>query len=117
MAFYKNQKSATNKEYKGRLSNLQCKQTELRFDRKLNISSCRGFSFVDQVEESSTGKKYALKRIQCHSTAEEKAAEEEAKFHQLFDSPYLICVEAWSKKKLSGDDSEVLLILPYFKVL
>ncbi|KAJ8025039.1 Serine/threonine-protein kinase 16 [Holothuria leucospilota] len=74
-----------------------------------------GFSFVDQVEESSTGKKYALKRIQCHSTAEEKAAEEEAKFHQLFDSPYLISVEAWSKKKLSGDDSEVLLVLPYFK--
>ncbi|PIK63045.1 putative serine/threonine-protein kinase 16 isoform X2 [Apostichopus japonicus] len=74
-----------------------------------------GFSYVDQVEESSTGKKFALKRIQCHSIPEEKAAEEEAKFHQLFNSPNLISLEAWCKQTASGEDSEVLLILPYLK--
>lgn len=69
------------------------------------------------MEESSTGKKFALKRIQCHSIPEEKAAEEEAKFHQLFNSPNLISLEAWCKQTASGEDSEVLLILPYLKVL
>ena len=35
------------------------------------VSLYRGFSTIDLVENVRTGKKYALKRITCHSTEDQ----------------------------------------------
>lgn len=38
---------------------------------------CRGFSYVDLVEEAATHKMFALKRLTCHSPDEERIALQE----------------------------------------
>ena len=70
---------------------------------------------MDLVEEG-TGKKFAMKRIQCHSQEDERNAKQEAEFHGKFNHTNLIGLEEWKSTKLSSEITEVQLILPYYRV-
>ena len=71
---------------------------------------------VDLLEDNDTGKKFALKRIQCHSREEERLAKEEAGYHRRVNHPNLIPLEEWKVTSGSGGVTEVLLVLPFFRV-
>ena len=45
------------------------------------------------VTESGSGKAYVLKRLTCHSTEDQIAAQKEMDFHDAFDHPAVLkCV-------------------------
>nr|CAH7749803.1 unnamed protein product [Callosobruchus chinensis] len=78
-----------------------------------------GFSCVDLVENSSTKKKYALKRIICHSIDDQKTAMQEINYYKKLRHPSIIELID-STFKGSADivvqaTSEAYLILPYYK--
>ncbi|XP_033640038.1 serine/threonine-protein kinase 16-like [Asterias rubens] len=74
-----------------------------------------GFSVVDLLEDNDTGKKFALKRIQCHSREDERLAKEEAEYHPKVNHPNLIPLEAWKVTRGTGGVTEVLIVLPFFR--
>lgn len=49
-----------------------------------------GFSCVELVEQASTKKKYALKRIKCHSIEDEKVASNEISYCRKLKHPNII---------------------------
>ncbi|KAJ8983709.1 hypothetical protein NQ317_009144 [Molorchus minor] len=49
-----------------------------------------GFSCVDLVEETSTKKRYALKRITCHSVDDQKIAMQEVNYYKKLRHPSII---------------------------
>ena len=71
---------------------------------------------VDLLEDNDTGKKFALKRIQCHSREDERLAKEEAEYHPKVNHPNLIPLEAWKVTRGTGGVTEVLIVLPFFRV-
>ncbi|CAG9815010.1 unnamed protein product [Phaedon cochleariae] len=78
-----------------------------------------GFSCVELVENTNTKKRYALKRITCHSIEDQKIAMQEINYCKKLRHPGIIeLVE--STFKGSADivvqaTSEAFLILPYYK--
>ena len=46
---------------------------------------CRGFSFVDLIQDSRSRKLYALKRIICHSEEDKNDALKEVEYMNMFD--------------------------------
>ena len=86
-----------------------------------SINFYRGFSVVDLVQDQKTHRAYALKRIVCHSKEDERAAMKEAEYHNIFNSPYILeCIDVALVESYDGlhpHRSEVLLLLPYYRVL
>ncbi|CAH1107541.1 unnamed protein product [Psylliodes chrysocephalus] len=78
-----------------------------------------GFSCVDLVENTTTKKKYALKRITCHSIEDQKTAMQEINYYKKLRHPNIIELVD-STFKGSADivvhaTSEAFLVLPYYK--
>ncbi|KRX83220.1 Serine/threonine-protein kinase 16 [Trichinella sp. T6] len=88
------------------------------------------FSFVYLVQERSTGKLYAMKRILCHDAVEQRNVENEVKLYELFDRcPNVISCEDFaigpaaayeaairSQGELQCDKMvEINILLPYYK--
>ncbi|XP_023018676.2 serine/threonine-protein kinase 16 [Leptinotarsa decemlineata] len=78
-----------------------------------------GFSCVDLVENTTTKKKYALKRIICHSVEDQKIAMQEINYYKKLRHPSIIELVD-STFKGSADivvqaTSEAFLVLPYYK--
>ncbi|KRZ34347.1 Serine/threonine-protein kinase 16 [Trichinella pseudospiralis] len=89
------------------------------------------FSFVYLVQERSTGKLYAMKRIVCHDAVEQRNVENEVKLYELLDRcPNVISCEDFSigpaaayeaaihgqGDELSCDKMvEINILLPYYK--
>jgi serine/threonine kinase 16 len=77
-----------------------------------------GFSTIHLVTNSHTGEPYAMKRVTCHSTEDQIAAQKEIDFHSALDHPNVLkCV----KSKIEGNadivhnkTSEAMLVLPYY---
>ncbi|XP_046631674.1 serine/threonine-protein kinase 16-like isoform X2 [Daphnia pulicaria] len=78
-----------------------------------------GFSTVDLVSEASSDRLYALKKIRCHSTEDEQAAEQEIRYHKQINHPSVIECLAFrtvgSADISSNQTSLVLLLLPFYK--
>lgn len=71
------------------------------------------FSYVDLVQDCSTGRNYALKRIICHDQKSEDEGVAEAKVHKILTHNNLIeCIDYCIKKK--GPHSEVWVLLPFY---
>lgn len=60
-----------------------------RLNNKWNLYSS-GFSTVDLVENVNTKRKYALKRITCHSIEDQKAALLEVEYGKQLQHPNVI---------------------------
>ncbi|RZB38951.1 serine/threonine-protein kinase 16 [Asbolus verrucosus] len=78
-----------------------------------------GFSTVDLIENKGTKRKYALKRILCHSVEDQKTAMEEIAYCRKLKHPNIIELVD-STFKGSADivvnaTSEAYLVLPYFR--
>ncbi|KAF2354533.1 Protein kinase domain, partial [Trinorchestia longiramus] len=77
-----------------------------------------GFSTVDLVEDTSTHKMYALKRITCHSPMDQKVALSEVEYHSVLQHPNILpCIASdlvGMPDMLGSKTSQVLLLLPYF---
>lgn len=80
---------------------------------------CSGFSLIDLAENTITKKKYALKRITCHSIEDEIIAKREIEITGLVKHENLIhiidSVINGSADIVINTTSEVLMVLPYFK--
>ena len=81
---------------------------------------CSGFSTISLIEDRRTGKRYALKRITCHSTEDQIQARKEIDFHKRFNHPNILPLIG-SDIKGQADivhnvTSEAFLVLPYFQV-
>lgn len=72
------------------------------------------------VENTRTRKRYAVKKITCHSREDQKQAMEEISYHKLFDHPNIIkCLDSsceGNPDPVINATSEVLLLLPYYAV-
>lgn len=78
-----------------------------------------GFSNIDLVENRRTKQYFALKRITCHSTEDQIAANREIEYHKHLDHPNILRLEGSSTLGqadiVHNQTSEVLLLLPYFQ--
>ncbi|GFO37934.1 serine/threonine-protein kinase 16-like [Plakobranchus ocellatus] len=80
-----------------------------------------GFSYVDLVEESTSRKPYALKRILCHNKEEESIALQEVEIMRAINHPNVIPLECYSVHKVSYHSKavdiicEVFLVAPLYK--
>jgi len=77
-----------------------------------------GFSTVELVEDSRTGKRYAMKRITCHSIEDQNQAKREVEITRQFDHPNMVRVVGaavqGSADILHGATSEVLIVMPLY---
>ncbi|ENN77639.1 serine/threonine-protein kinase 16 [Dendroctonus ponderosae] len=78
-----------------------------------------GFSCVELVEQASTRKKFALKRIKCHSIDDQKVASNEITYCKKMKHPNIIelidaCIKG-SADSVVDTTSEAFLVLPYYK--
>ena len=80
----------------------------------------RGFSSISLIEDKRSRKRYALKKITCHSTEDQIQAKKEIDFHKKFDHPNilnLIGSEIKGQADIVHDvTSDAYLVLPYFPV-
>lgn len=80
----------------------------------------RGFSVVVLVENTRTRKRYAVKKITCHSLDDQKQAMDEVAYHKQLDHPNVIkCLDSkceGTPDLVINSTSEVLLLLPYYAV-
>ena len=82
----------------------------------------RGFSYVDLVEETTSHKVYALKRLTCHSVEEEKLALQEVEVMKNLQHPNLVPLVAHSVLKVGHHSktmdivSEVFIVMPLYPV-
>lgn len=78
-----------------------------------------GFSYVDLVEDGSSHKKYALKRIVCHSETDQKVALAEVEYMRKLSHPNLLPLEAadihQAHDKSRSAISEVLIVMPFYR--
>lgn len=78
-----------------------------------------GFSTVDVVEDCETGKRFAMKRIVCHSIEDQNMALMEVKVNRSFDHPNIVkVIGATTQGKadiLHNQTSEVLIVLPFYQ--
>ena len=77
-----------------------------------------GFSTVDLVEDVNSGKKYAMKKITCHSTEDQNLALKEIELNQSLDHPNIIRVVG-SSTSGSADivhniTSQVVIVFPLY---
>ncbi|XP_076460485.1 serine/threonine-protein kinase 16-like [Babylonia areolata] len=79
-----------------------------------------GFSYVDLVEETTTHKVYALKRLTCHSVDEEKVALQEVEVMKTLHHDNLVPLVAHSVLKVNHYSktmdivSEVFIVMPLY---
>eukprot|EP00095_Tigriopus_kingsejongensis_P008484 maker-scaffold18_size714446-snap-gene-5.20 protein:Tk08484 transcript:maker-scaffold18_size714446-snap-gene-5.20-mRNA-1 annotation:"serine threonine-protein kinase 16" len=77
-----------------------------------------GFSTIELVQNSRTREKFALKRITCHSTEDQIAAQREIEFHRDLDHPAILALTASAvvgrADIVHNQTSQVLLLLPYY---
>jgi len=78
-----------------------------------------GFSTVDLVQSSQTGKKFAVKRITCHSIEDQNCALQEVKITGSMQHPHIVrvlgCETRGQADILHGGQSEVRVLLPLYK--
>lgn len=78
-----------------------------------------GFSMVDLIENTRTRKKYALKRIKCHSIEDQRTATVEINYcKKLRHSNIIELIDSTIKGSADiviNTVSEAYLVLPYFK--
>jgi len=78
-----------------------------------------GFSTVDLVEDCETGKKYALKRILCHSIEDQNIALQEVRVTKELSHPNIVKVVGASTRGqadiLHNLTSEVLIVFPLYQ--
>lgn len=86
----------------------------------VTVGVFRGFSTVALVEESLTRRKYALKKIICHSPEDQRLAVREIEYHEIVKHPNVIeLIDSdyeGNPDPVFNATSEVLLILPYYHV-
>ena len=80
----------------------------------------RGFSTISLIEDRRTGKRYALKKITCHSTEDQIQARKEIEYHKKFNHPNILPLIG-SEIKGQADIvhnivSDAYLVLPYLQV-
>jgi serine/threonine kinase 16 len=81
-----------------------------------------GFSYVDLVEDGRTHEEFALKRITCHGTDDQRIAMNEVESHRLLSDPGILEVidyDLHGKTDPLGNGnstSELLILLPYHRV-
>lgn len=79
-----------------------------------------GFSTVLLVEDNTTRRKYAIKKIVCHGPEDQHIAVKEIEYHSLVKHPNVIeCIDSTHKgtaDPVVNATSEVLLVLPYYYV-
>jgi len=79
-----------------------------------------GFSSVDLVENIRTGKKFAVKRITCHSIEDQNVAKQEIEINKRYSKHPNIITLVGSVLSGSADivhnvTSEVILVFPFFE--
>jgi len=78
-----------------------------------------GFSTIDLVEESNTGKRFAMKRITCHSIEDQNDALREVETIRKFHHPNIVRVvgsSTWGQADiLHNTTSEVVVVFPLYK--
>lgn len=74
---------------------------------------------MDLVEDQN-GRKYALKRIQCHAKEDERVAMKEVEYMRKLNHPNLVPLEAAEKRPFSAGSrsviSEVNIVMPFYRV-
>lgn len=92
----------------------RCKQQNYRF-------RFRGFSSVYLVEDSSTRKLYAVKKIICHSLDDQTVALNEVKIHNKVEHENVIKLIDYDidgiPDPVLNATSQIYLLLPYYKVI
>ncbi|KAL7297877.1 hypothetical protein TKK_0008900 [Trichogramma kaykai] len=77
-----------------------------------------GFSTVSLIEDNLTHKKYAVKRIVCHSPDDQRLACMEIEYHSIVKHPNVIELVDSDYQgvadPVTNSTSEVLLVLPYY---
>ncbi|XP_075216044.1 serine/threonine-protein kinase 16 isoform X2 [Lycorma delicatula] len=77
-----------------------------------------GFSVVLLVENVRTKKRFAVKKIICHSIDDQKLAIDEVNYHKVLDHPNILqCLDSTVQgvaDPVLNSTSEVLLLLPYY---
>lgn len=83
------------------------------------LYDCRGFSLIDLVENATTKRKYALKRITCHSIEDQKIAIREVELTRSIKHQNVVEIIDF---ELKGDAdivintiSHVYILFPFFK--
>lgn len=78
-----------------------------------------GFSTISLAENTKTRKKFALKRITCHSTEDQIQANKEVEYHKKLDHPNILKLVGSAvigRADISHNTtSEVLLLLPFYQ--
>ena len=83
---------------------------------------CRGFSVIDLLEDAHSHKLFALKRITCHGTIDERVALREVEVMRTFRHRYIVPLEEYSMITIghhveSQDPiTEMLLVMPFYRV-
>eukprot|EP00093_Oithona_nana_P013412 13412.XXX_650767_651952_1 [CDS] Oithona nana genome sequencing. len=77
-----------------------------------------GFSSISLIEDRRSRKRYALKKITCHSTEDQIQAKKEIEYHKKFDHPNILALigsEIKGQADIVHDVTSVAyLVLPYF---
>lgn len=77
-----------------------------------------GFSTVDLVEDTRTGKKYAMKKITCHSMEDQNLATKEVEITRSLNHPNIVKVVGSSTSGtvdiVHNTTSEVLIVFPLY---
>ncbi|XP_017797773.1 PREDICTED: serine/threonine-protein kinase 16 [Habropoda laboriosa] len=77
-----------------------------------------GFSTVLLVEDTTTHKQYAIKKIICHGLEDQRLAAKEIEYHNLVKHQNVIeCIDSTYKgtaDPIVNATSEVLIVLPYY---
>lgn len=72
------------------------------------------------VEDNFTHKRFAIKKIICHSNEDQKTAIQEIEYHSLLKHSNIIeCIDSSYNgvaDTLANSTSQVLLVLPYYHV-
>ena len=81
-----------------------------------------GFSTIDLVEDTRTGREFVIKRITCHSTEDQNVAIREIQMHRQFGDHRNILEVVRSDITGTADivhntTSQVNIVLPYFQVI
>jgi len=77
-----------------------------------------GFSTVDLVEDSRTGKKYAMKKITCHSTEDQNLATKEVEITRSLEHPNIVRVvgaaTSGTADIVHNTTSQVVIVFPLY---
>ena len=77
-----------------------------------------GFSTVDLVEDTRTGKKYAMKKITCHSTEDQNLATREVEITRSLDHPNIVrligSATTGTADIVHNTTSQVVIVFPLY---